>query len=172
MLTRMSTTTPFVHGFADHCLDLREVGNVGAVTGCFAARRADLGDDAIGVGRSPVFVTEIVDDDFGAALGQCQCVTASESLASAGDDGHLAVESDTHVFASSPGVRGSATTIIDNISATSAGVSSPSISTVDRVFDQPLPGFLLADVENLLVRANARCPRARASGSAPCQSRS
>ena len=92
----ISHTAPGVHRLLHHVCNLFEVRYVSAVRHCITAGSLDFGDHGSGIGRLPIVITKIVDEDFGAALSQCKGMTAPESLARARDDGHLAVKSDTH----------------------------------------------------------------------------
>ena len=68
---------------------MRVIGHVGLIDYCFPARGLDFGNDRIGI-------LQIVDDDFGAALGERKRMSATETAAGACNYGHLAIKSDAH----------------------------------------------------------------------------
>src|SRR5699024_11023963 len=77
------------HG-AHQGIDRGPVGDVVPVDDRLAAGRGDLVDDLLGGGGGAALAVhvaaEIVDDDPGATLGQCEGVGAAESAARSGDD--------------------------------------------------------------------------------------
>ncbi len=88
---------PLVHGLLDHGLDL-VVGDIGAVGDGLATGCTNLGDHIVGVLQFAARVRKIVNQYFRAAFGECQRVAAAEPAACAGNDGYLAIHSDSHIY--------------------------------------------------------------------------
>src|SRR4029077_18455819 len=80
---------PLPRRAVDHRLTLREVGEIGAVGHCHAARLADLLDHRLRrrqrTSGAVACATEIVDDDLRAAARQPERVRAAKTIARAGD---------------------------------------------------------------------------------------
>jgi hypothetical protein len=90
--------SPAAHRVGHHGLHRGLVGDRGAVGHRGAAGRLDLshhrfgGGEGLALGRA----AEVVDHDPRSPRGQCQRMLSAQAPARAGDDGHLAVESDAH----------------------------------------------------------------------------
>ena len=83
--------TPAFHGCGNHCVNLVLIGDIGADRQRLAASCGDFVGDI----RRIRFI-QFVDDDFGAARRQCQRMSTAQAAARAGNDGYLAVETNSH----------------------------------------------------------------------------
>jgi hypothetical protein len=81
----------------DHPPDMFAIGDIGAIRDRNTAQCFDLGCDLERCFGGGAIAADIIDDDFGAARREAQCVAAPEPAARASDDRHAFVESDGHL---------------------------------------------------------------------------
>jgi hypothetical protein len=98
--TQEINATPLLGGAIDHCLHLLEVGHIGAIGHCHAARFSDFLDHGFGrrerTAAAVARAAKIVHDDFRAPACEAMRMRAAKTIARAGHDGDASVKPDCH----------------------------------------------------------------------------